>query len=100
MDLAKDLRAAQAAFETADKTLTTARATFDAAARTYDRARRYAPASRDTERARQEWALAGHEWLTALIARETAKDTAAAERRTTDRAAADALHLPTERSTR
>jgi len=100
MDLSKDLRAAQAALKTAEAALTATRAAFDAATHNYDRARRYAPTSRETDRARQEWALAGHEWMRALIARETAKDAVASERRTTDTAAADVLHLPTGRSHR
>ncbi|GIH70303.1 hypothetical protein [Sphaerimonospora thailandensis] len=95
MDLAQDLRTAQAAYDTADRALTAARATLDGAGKAYDSTRRRTPRGVNLERARQAWGLALLDWATALIARETAKDTLAAERRTTDQAVADELHLPT-----
>lgn len=94
MDLAADLRAAKATYEAADQTLVEARTTLDGAAKAYDRARRHAPRGRDLERARQAWGLATMEWARALVARETAKDNLAAERRDVDTDAAAALALP------
>ncbi|MEV7805047.1 hypothetical protein AB0O28_19060 [Microbispora sp. NPDC088329] len=94
MDLSADLRTAQAAFAAADRALVEARATLDGATKAYDQARRHAPRGRDLERARQAWGLATMEWARALIARETAKDDLAAERRDVDTDAAAALALP------
>lgn len=94
MDLSADLRAAQAAHQTAARELADAKTRLDSAGRAYDAARR-TDEGEELTRARSCWALTLKEWADALIARETAKDTLAAERRRTDRDVADHLHLPT-----
>jgi hypothetical protein len=99
MDLARRLRPLQDAYDQANTDYTAARRTFESARNAYDARRRYAPAGIETERARAAWAMAGHEWMRALIARETARDLLASERRDVDQAAAD--HFLTQtRSTR
>lgn len=93
MDLSRDLRAAQAVLDQADRDLKEARATLDSAARAYNDIRCYP--SEAAERARQAWGLALMEWARAVIEQAGAKDRRDAARRTTDREAAEALHLPT-----
>lgn len=85
MNLSTDLRALQAASEAADQALVAARRTFETATAAYDQRRRYAPAGAETAAARAAWSLAALEWMGALIARETARDELASERRDVQR---------------
>jgi hypothetical protein len=94
MDLAKDLRAAQAQLDQASAELRDARTTLDSAAAAYDAARRR-PGGTDYERARSAWGLALQEWARILIRREGLVDLVAVERRRLDRDGADALLMPT-----
>ncbi len=99
MDISADLRALTAAFETADQALTDARRNFESATASYDDRRRYAPSGTQTDKARAAWGIAGLEWMNALIARETAHDRLAGERREVDHAAEDHFLAPTRRTT-
>jgi len=98
MDHARHLRALQDAYEQANSDYTDARRTFETARNAYDSRRRYAPAGAETERARAAWAMAGHEWMRALITRETARDRLNSERRDVDQAARDHFLTPTRES--
>ncbi len=90
-DLSAELRAAQAAADDADRRLAAARASERSASRAYDARRRRNPKGIQTERARSSWALALTEWITALVAREAARDHIRAERRGVDETAMNAL---------
>jgi hypothetical protein len=95
MDLSADLRALTAAYDDAGRVLTDTRRTFETATTAYHARRRYAPRGAETAAARAAWAIAGQEWMAALIARETARDALAAERRDVDHAAEDHFLTPT-----
>ncbi|MEU0516627.1 hypothetical protein [Streptosporangium sp. NPDC006007] len=98
MDLTRRLRPLQDAYDQAAADYAAARRTFESARNAYDSRRRYAPTGAETERARAAWAMAGHEWMRALVAREMARDQLASERRDVDQAAADHFLTPTRRS--
>jgi hypothetical protein len=90
-DLSADLRAAQAAYDEADRQITASRETEVSASRAYDARRRRTPMGIQTERARSAWALALADWTTALVAREAARDRVRYERRDVDDSAMTAL---------
>ncbi|GAA1018502.1 hypothetical protein Aple_081390 [Acrocarpospora pleiomorpha] len=64
--------AGRAALDAADATLKQARRTFDTASSAYDHARRQTPDK--LAAAHPAWALAGHDWLRALIDHAKARD--------------------------
>ena len=64
--------AAQDLLDQADRDLRTARTAFDTAAVAFDRVRT-GPPSDTYQQARAAWVIAGHTWLTALIARTDAE---------------------------
>lgn len=94
MDLAKDLRIAQAQLDEATAELKAARTSLDSSAAAYDAARRR-PVGGDYERARTAWGLALQEWTRVLIRREQLVDLVAVERRRADREATVEPLLPT-----
>ncbi|MEU9887931.1 hypothetical protein [Sphaerisporangium sp. NPDC051011] len=98
MDLAKELRELQAEYDQATREHADKRATFESTSKAYDARRRYAPSGAETASARAAWALAGQEWLAALIARETLRDRVRSERRTVDEDANNRLLTPTRPS--
>lgn len=95
MDLSKDLRAAQAALDDAERELRSARDSLDSASAAYKGKRRTQARGAEVERAREAWGLALLVWAHALLHRESCRDRVAAERRTADREVAEHLHLPT-----
>ncbi|MFC6081026.1 hypothetical protein [Sphaerisporangium aureirubrum] len=88
---------AQTARDAADRDLRAARATLDSTASAYDVARR-TPGGLHYEKARAAWTLALLDWTHTLIRQSGLVDAVTAERRSTDRDAADALLLPTRRT--
>lgn len=88
------LRTLRARLDEADRALRVARGVFNATRDAYDGRRRYVPGGAETERARAAWAMAGHEWIRALITRETVRDQLAAERRDVDQAATEGPVTP------